>query len=423
MEKNINLFKYENGSKIIVEQDLNAKYVAFIIRVAVGAGDEKSEEYGVAHFLEHLFFKSTKNMSTFDISLNLEKLGAKINASTSHTKTCYKLQCLPENLDKCLEIYSDMLFNGLFLKEEIDKERSVILEEFKMYQDDPMSVAYKNCFTKLMEGNKFDHDILGDMNVIKNISIESILNFKKRTYTPDKFIFSIYGNVNSEQIKKILEKYFHKILNKKYNKIKKILPIKINPQTNLIVENQNKEQTQICILINSVKAKDMSKYSVFLLQEILGGGMSSRLFEILREKLGYVYSTYADFFCSLEFGLFGIYAGVSNKNVKNCIKEIKNIINNLINNGISEDDLLKAKINVKSNMVYSLDKKIHIALLNAEKYYNFNEIITLKDEFKLIDNESIESVNKAIKNLFLKNKYVVSIVGKNIKENEIKAIL
>ena len=418
--KNIDIKKYDNGAKLICQEIEGASYVAFAIHVSVGAGDECESELGLAHFLEHLFFKSTKEMSTQELATSLESLGARINAQTNDVKTVYHFHCLKENFERCVEIYSQMFSQGLFNDEEIAKEKSVVLEEIKRAKDSPLHVAYMNAFRELMGGTRFGHDVLGLPEVISNVIREEILSFKERNYTPNRIIFSVCGNISFNETKEVVEKYFKNTLNEKFEKRPSALPVVIKPKKNYILETQDRNQAQIYILFKSIAANDPSRFSVHLFQDILGGGLSSRLFTELREKRGLVYSTWAECYSCLEFGILGIYAGTSPNNVGLALENIKAVLKELSENGVTEQELIKAKNNLKSSKVYAQDSKMQIAKLNAAKFAIFGEIPSLDWEFEMIEKVTIEDVNKVAKQLYSEKDFVVSVVGKDIEERELR---
>ena len=420
MKENVKVKQYENGAKLIVEEVESANYVAFALHISVGAGDEKENELGFAHFLEHLFFKSTKQLSTQEIATNLESLGARINAQTNDVKTVYHFHCLKENFEKCLEIYSQMFLDGVFNQEEIDKEKNVVIEEIKRAKDSPLHVAYMNAFKNLMDKTRFGHDVLGTPEIISSVSKKDILAFKKRTYIPSRIIFSVCGNINFNESKNLIEKHFKKVFEFSSKKRLNTKGCLIKPKENYVLEVQDRNQAQIYVLFKSIKANDSSRFSVHLLQDILGGGLSSRLFVELREKRGLVYSTWAECYSCLEFGILGIYAGTSPSQVGQALKKIREVLKEVAKNGVTEQELLKAKNNLKSSKVYAQDSKIQVAKLNAAKYAIFQNILSLEEEFKLIDSVTVEEVNKVAKKLYNEKKFVVSVVGKDVCLDDLK---
>ena len=212
MKENVRVYEYKNRSKIIVEMNENVGYATFLINVKIGGKDENEKQFGLAHFLEHLFFKSTNDMTTYEIAEYLESLGAVINADTSERETNYHFMSLKENFEKCVEIYSKMFFEGKFDNDEIDKERKVILEEMKRFYDNIQQQTYMKAYKGLTEGTPYSHDVIGTEDIITNVRRNDILEFKKK-YTPDKITFSIAGNIDFEEAKGIVEKYFGKLLN------------------------------------------------------------------------------------------------------------------------------------------------------------------------------------------------------------------
>ena len=277
-----------------------------------------------------------------------------------------------------------------------------------------------NAFRELMGGTRFGHDVLGLPEVISNVTREEILSFKERNYTPNRIIFSVCGNISFNETKEVVEKHFKNTLNKKFEERPNEPQVVIKTKKNYVLEVQDRNQAQIYILFKSTAANDPLRFSVHLFQDILGGGLSSRLFTELREKRGLVYSTWAECYSCLEFGILGIYAGTSPNNVGLAIENIKAVLKELAMCGVTEQELIKAKNNLKSSKVYAQDSKIQIAKLNAAKFAIFGEIPSLKQEFEMIESVTLEDVNKVAKQLYFEKDFVVSVVGKGIEEAELK---
>lgn len=413
----IKIKKYQNGTSLIVQKDKNTKYTSFCLYLKAGAQDEKESEYGVAHFLEHLFFKSTKKMATSEISKYLEGLGAYINASTSTEATKYYFRCLTENFEKCLKMFSEMYYNGKFDKEEIDKERLVVLEEIKKCQDNSSRMAYLKGLSSLYYGFKFEHSPLGSEDVIKNISIEEIKAFKKRTYTADKTFISIYGNLDLESADKMISKYF-KTTSKSTPKEKKDseIDLEINPKERYIIQEKPDKQVNLFIFIktNGYSREKKRNPAQFLYSIILGKGLSSKLFIELREKLGLAYSTSSDLSLLKNYGSLNIYIGTSPEKVKLAVSEIKSILKDLSENGITPEELQKAKNKIKSDIIFSQDHKLDLACSNANALACYNKIKTVKQKIKKFEKVSLEEVNKIAKDFFKEQKIVVSAIGKGL---------
>lgn len=411
--------KYQNGTSLIVQTDRKTKYTSFCLFIKVGSQDEQEKEYGVAHFLEHIFFKSTKTKTSSEISKYLEGLGAHINAETGQETTQYYFRCLTENFEKCLKIFSEMFYKGKFDKEEIDKERLVILEEIKRCQDNSSRMAYLNGQMSLYDGLKFGHMTLGTEQIIKNVLIGEIKEFKKRTYTPNKITISVYSDLNFEIVNKMVLKYF-KTTSKAVNKKEDDYIFTVNPKQKYVVHKKDDKQVNLYIFIKiDGYFKNKKKYAQILFSEILGSGMSSRLFIELREKLGLAYSTFSGLNLLRNCGALNLYIGTSPEKVKFVVLEMKKILKDLAENGISPEELKKAKNKIKSQAIFALDNKLRIACKNAFNFAFYNKIESAKQKFKRFEKISLDEVNNIAKEIFREEKIVISAVGKGFEVEDL----
>lgn len=416
----IKIKEYPNGTSLIVQREKSSKYIAFTLWIKVGSQDENKNEYGVAHFLEHIFFKSTKSMQSSDILKKLEGLGASINASTSLEHTQYYFCCLTENFEACLKIFSEMFYNGRFDKDEIDKERLVVLEEIKRSEDNSQRIAYTNAYLSMYHGLPFGHKNIGYEEVIKNITVEEIKAFKERTYSPEKIFISICGDLKFKTVDLLISKYFKTSSKQKKKSIEtKYEPIKIKPKQKYIIQDKDDKQVNLYVTIKTNGYLDENRDTMNIFSKVLGNGMSSRLFLELREKLGLAYSTYSGLDLMQNCGMLMLYIGTSPEKVKSAIRGMKSILKNLAENGISEEELQKAKNKSKSNLYFNDDNKLGTCMRNASTYARRKKIQSLKQRIKEIESVSLEQVNEFAKQIFDEKNFVVSAVGKNFTLDDI----
>ncbi len=419
MKKNVKVFDYKSGAKLIVEKNDKADFVAFVINVQVGSIDENEKQFGLAHFLEHLFFKSTKDMSTFEIAEYLESLGAVINADTSESKTNYHFISLKENFEKCVEMFSKMFFEGAFKHEEIEKERDVVLEEYKRTLDNSHRISMINAYKNLVKGTPYEHDVIGTEEVIKNVTREEILEFRKK-YTPDKIIFSIAGNIDYDEAKNIVEKYFSKILDCKFEPEESNEIVIKDVENNFVFHKKDENQSKIYILFKSESIYSDEVNPLMLLSVICGVGMCSRFFNELREKLGLAYSCGASTFFAKEFGYFQIFIATSNEKVGSALINIKKILNEISENGVYQHELEIAKTKFKADYVYGMNSVSRQAKNNAKKYHYFKNIPSFEEKMEEIESVTLEDVKKCAKKLFNSKNYVVSVCGNLESVEDIK---
>lgn len=410
MKENVRVYEYKNGSKIIVEMNENVGYATFLINVKIGGKDENEKQFGLAHFLEHLFFKSTNDMTTYEIAEYLESLGAVINADTSERETNYHFMSLKENFEKCVEIYSKMFFEGKFDNDEIDKERKVILEEMKRFYDNIQQQTYMKAYKGLTEGTPYSHDVIGTEDIITNVRRNDILEFKKK-YTPDKITFSIAGNIDFEEAKGIVEKYFGKLLNQECeSKTENEIIIK-DVKTNFVFTKKDNKQSQVYILIKADDIYSSSVTPLKLLGVICGSGMCSRFFSELREKRGLAYSCGASTYFTKEYGYFQIFIGTSNEKLSESLIAIRQILKELSENGVTERELEIAKVKMKSEFVYEINSVLRHARSNAFNYYYFKDIPSIEKRMKEVEAVTCEDIMKCAKELYNEKNYVVSVCG------------
>lgn len=414
--------EYDNGATLIYQNDKDAKDSSFSLCMKVGSQDEMESEYGVAHFLEHLFFKSTNRMSTEDISKYLENLGADINAYTTTEETQYFFRCLSENLEPCLKMYSEMFYDGKFDKKEVDKERLVVLEEIKRYNDFSISKSHRNGTSSLFAGTPLEHDILGTESVIKNISIKEIKDFKKRTYVPQRMFLSVRSSLPFKKIESMVKKYFQtESKRKEYSELLTPQELHLSPNKNRVLHIKPDNQVNLYVLTKTKGyLNNEERYAEVLFSRILGSGMSSRFFIELREKLGLAYAVNCSINHFQNCGALTFYIGTSPQNVKLALKKMKSILKDFAKNGATEDELIKVKAQQKSKLVFSESNKSTSVHVNATSFYRMRKIKSLDEKIKDYENITLEQVNNVAKRIFNEKAVVVSAVGQNIAEDDLK---
>lgn len=410
----------ENGAKLVVENN-GSSITCFGVLVGVGSVNESKEFEGVSHFVEHLMFKSTKKRSTIQIASDLEFLGTDLNAYTSKNHTLYYFKSLTENFEKSLEIYADMLQNGLLKKEEVDPERDVVIEEMKLQQDSSMRTLYSQTDKILFDGTTHAHGVLGSEDIIKNISVDKIKQYINKHYTPNNMIFSISGGVTVEQAEELLRKYFPNYF------AKKAFPKKIDKTPYDIVVNDKygvyqKEDNQVNIMV-SIKGKsllDKDKNVQSLYSHILGGGMSSRLFSILREKMGLAYTVNSFPYERINSGTLNIYIGTSKEKISKALVGMKKIMFDIAKNGVSELEFQRSKNKIKASIMFDSESSSSNMMDNAVSVWYTDKIKSKQQIIDEIDAVTIEDVNKFAKQIFLQKEFLVYAVGNNLNKEELK---
>lgn len=404
---------YSNNLRLIINTKKDVDVISFKLFVQAGSNDEGKTEYGYAHFLEHMFFKSTKNHNGEELLKKLDDLGVSKNAYTSITKTCYYFKCLSGVFEKSLEYFSEMFFNKTFKKEEIQKEKLVILEEYKMVEDEPTQKCIKLAYNCLFNNTTLGHDVIGTMQSIKSVTANKLLEFKNRLYVPSNIVISISGNITAKQVQKLVEKYFINNFDKNIQtKEHKLIEYKnLSPCGKYIATKKDNKQTEVYILTDHKNINRRQRIAYNLFFAILGYGMSSKFFEEIRSKMGLVYSI--DAACSKVANNFlsEILFATSPENVSKALTAIKKIISDCANGSISDEELTRTKNKFISSFVFANESNSVIAENNANDIMDYGKIINEKELSKEYMSITLQEVIQCAKEVSKETNYVVSSVG------------
>jgi len=401
-----------SGARLVVDEMKGFEGVSFKLFIFVGSSNEKKEEdYGISHLIEHMFFKGTKTRSSFDIVKEFDKLGIQTNAYTSKTATCYFTYGTTETLEKSVEITSDMLFNSVYDETELEREKQVVLEEIKMYEDLPDSVCEILMDSTFYNNLSYAHDILGTEKSVLNITRNQILDYLKENYIPKNIVLSFAGNVDFKTVEKLVNKYFEsKFTTQSFFKYDPItIDFAVEKKQNVVLKETNQAQIKISYKTENLFNEHKTRLNS-LISAILGGGMSSRLFQEVREKLGLVYNISSQNETSPIAGMFSIMFGSTHKNIKLALKTIKNVIKNVVDNGFTQEELTQAKNMLITNIKLQGDSPSNMATRNAYQLQNNNRIISKEDLINFYKNITIEEINIQAKNIFTQN-YCITMVS------------
>lgn len=380
----------DNGLKVLMIPNKNFESVAVGIFVKVGSRHETKKNNGISHFLEHMLFKDKKLVERLDC------LGAKYNAETSYETTHYYIYGSKNDYIDFIDIISDIYNSKTFKKEDIEKEKSVIIEEYNMLIDDSDEIINDEINKKLFNNSSLNLPIIGNKKNIKSFEKKDLENYWKRYYVPPNTIVVISGNFNEDDAVKKIDEKLGKV---KYDDKKDYLieePKQVNqmePKVHLMKENMS--QTNIMITYRSTNMYEISNIYYEIIGDILSSGCSSRLFKLLRNKLGISYYNYSYNLSYLYEGVFIINVGVDPLRTKECIDEILKEIKNLRENGITETELDKSKKIRSTNYMFSIENPLDIM-----NHFGILELFGLKDDFKEIDKIKVKDINKLINKVF-----------------------
>jgi len=408
-----------NGLRLVFEKITYVKSVSIGVWVGTGSRNETVDNNGVSHFIEHMLFKGTEKRTAKQIAESIDSLGGQLNAFTGKECTCFYARCLDSHIDIAVEVLSDMLFNSQFSTKDIKLEKKVIIEEIGMYEDSPEELVHDILSSNTWENNPLGFPILGSTKSVANLSKQDMLDYMSKNYTASNTIISVAGNFDTEHIVSLIEKYFGILQdNNKKSDIKKSV---FTPK--ICLKEKEIEQVHVCIGLNAIEHGHEKLYTEIAINNVLGGGMSSRLFQKIRENKGLVYSIYSYPTSYKDSGIFTIYAAMNPANVKEVLKLIKNEINQLCSKGLTEEEIFKSKEQLKGNYIIGLEStsarmnSVGKSELMLGKIYSPEEVIEKIDRINLIEVE--DTINMVFRNKMAS----VAVVGKLTEEIDFQGII
>ena len=347
------------GLRIITEHMPTVRSAAVGIWVNVGSRDEKLEQTGSAHYLEHLLFKGTRNRTALEISSAIDAVGGEMNAFTSKEVTCFYARVLDTSLPTAIDVLADMITSATIEAQDVDQERSVVLEEISMRDDDPSDLVHEH-FARAMFGDApLGRSILGTVANIESLSRRAIHSFYRKYYTPDRLVVSVAGNVDHATVVKMVRRALSAggaaLEGDKGPHVAPRSKVKIARGGGMSSFHKVTEQANLVVGVPGIDRTDERRYQMTVLNAALGGGMSSRLFQEVREKRGLVYSVYSFSQQFADAGVAGVYAGCQPKRLDAVREVVSEVLADIARDGITEAELVKAQGQVSGSTVLGLE--------------------------------------------------------------------
>lgn len=404
--------QYPSGLKLIAKRLDNFHTVCFGIYVNVGSVREDASTNGMSHLIEHLLFKGTKRRTALQISEEIDDIGANINAFTAKDCTCFYTKSVSSDLEKCMDVLSDMYFNATFPDEELTREKQVVLEEIKMCEDTPDDVSQDLISKALFDGQPLGQTILGKAQNIEYSDRHSIQNFKNTHYIPQNTVLSVAGEVDFEKLDKLVERYFENAFNGNYPPP---APEPTSQYTSrFIYKFKDIEQVHLEFAVPSCSAIDDKRQATNLLASILGGGSSSRLFQSIREQNGLAYNVYAYPSFYPTCGMFEIYAALSFANISKVCDILQEEISKLLNDGILARELDRAKTQAINGLYMGTEGNMTLMRLYGRNMLKFGKIFNIDEEVDRYKCVTLNDLNSVARQLF-SQKAASSYLGKKVK--------
>lgn len=376
-----------NGIRIVTEAIPYVKSVSVGVWVGTGSRNEEEYNHGISHFIEHLMFKGTEKRSARDIAETVDAVGGQLNAFTAKEYTCYYIKVLDNHLDLSMDILSDMLLSSKFDPEDINREREVVLEEFNMYEDSPDELVHDLYLGNVWPSHPLGRNILGTTESIGRFDRSLVQEYYQNFYTPDNIVIAAAGNLTHEAMEELAVRYFGSM---KGTKLKKsATPPQLTPIQS--VHAKDTEQVHLCLGTDSVAQDSTDIYIAHILNNITGGGISSRLFQAVREERGLAYSIYSYQSHYSDCGLFTVYAGTRPGNVNQVIELVLENLDALKTTGVSPAELTKTREQLKGNLLLGLESsssrmsRLGKMEITMRKYTTLDEIVNKIEKVTLDD--------------------------------------
>ncbi|MDR3216025.1 MAG: insulinase family protein [Clostridiaceae bacterium] len=400
--------QYKNGLRLVHHYVPTVRSVAFGISVGTGSAYETEENNGISHFLEHMMFKGTKKRTAFEIVREFESVGAQTNAFTSKHMTCYYFVSLDENAEYCAEILSDMFFNASFPKEEVERERAVILEEISEADDEPEDIVFEQLASVYFAEHPLARPILGSRENVKKITADDLRAYRAETYSAGNVVISIVGNIKKEDATRLADKYFTPNFTGKKVAKKTLVPAPGRGGAKGSVKDI--EQVHIAFAFPGVSQADPRRPAVLVLNSAFGSGMSSRLFQKIREKYGLAYTVYSYPTFYPNEGEFSVYTSTNKQNFEATKTAIIDEIKLLIEGGLTETEVECAKNQIKASFVFSQESTSALMRMHSKEAFLRNACFDLDMYLNEINKLDKDSVNAVIADIFDFDRMAVSHV-------------
>jgi predicted Zn-dependent peptidase len=414
-----------SGLKIITETVPTVRSAAVGYWVATGSRDEEIPEAGAAHFLEHLLFKGTPTRTAMEISSSLEAVGGDMNAFTTQEYTCFHAKVLDRDMKLVIDTLSDMLTSSNVTNEDVDQERNVVLEEISMHEDEPNELAYDNWSQTLLGDQPIGRPIIGTRKSITGMTRTQVYGFFKKYYSPERTIVSIAGNIDHDvAVKMIVDSLKGTDWDK--SGVKPLEPRTSKPLptvgSGIKIVKKDTEQAHIVWGVPGLDRHDEKRYIIAVLSAAVGGGMSSRLFQEIREKRGLVYTVYSFAHHYTGTGIFGVYAGTTKEKVNEVVEIIKKELADVAANGITEEELERGKGALRGGLVLGLEETNARMTRIAKGELLYGEYMSLDDTLSKIDAVSIEDIKALAAQLFTQ-KALLCVVGSFNDQDQFKDLV
>jgi predicted Zn-dependent peptidase len=390
--RNIRRQVLPHGLTIITEQMEHIRSASIGIWLETGSRDETPQSNGISHFIEHMVFKGTKHRTAEEIARQVDSIGGNMDAFTSKECICFNVKVLDEHVPVALDILTDLVLHPTFTNEDIARERGVILEEIKMDEDNPDYLVHEIFTQNFWKDHPLGKPILGTKETVKKFERETVLDTYTHRFAPGNIIVAAAGHLDHDQFVDLVVKHFEHLKPAKngfHSPVPKIVP-------RIVLRNKKAlEQVQLCIGVPAYPIAHQKRHAGYILNTLLGGGMSSRLFQNIRERQGLAYSIYSDLNPYRDTGCMAVYAGTSLASATKVVKAVVNEFHNLKTEPVPAEELRRSKDQLKGSLMLSLESSTARMsnLARQEMYFDhFQDLDELIEKIEAVNADDLQSL-------------------------------
>lgn len=397
-----------NGVRVVTERMPNVRSVSVGIWIGTGSREESETDAGISHFVEHMVFKGTKKRSAEAIAREVDSIGGGLDAFTSKEVVSFNVKVLDEHVPEAFDIITDLVRNPRFDNSDIEKEKGVILEELKMEVDNPEYLAHELFSSHFWKGHGLGRSILGTRSTIRAFDRDRIERYHREIYSPSNILVTAAGNLNHKRLGQLAEEQLGDLKRRRATKHGH----KPTPHAPLVVRDKKSvEQVHLYVGVPSIAMPDESRHACYILNAILGGGMSSRLFQNIREKQGLAYAVYSELAMYRDAGCMIIYAGTSARSAERVVKSIAHELHEAAATKVSPEELRRAKDHLKGSIVLGLEStSSRMANLARQETY-FGSFMSMDEMLDRVERVTAEEVQVLAQKFFQPKQMAVAMLG------------
>jgi len=406
--RNIRRQKLFNGLTVITEQMQHIRSASIGIWLQTGSRDEDAEWNGISHFIEHMVFKGTKHRTAEEIARQVDSIGGNMDAFTAKECICFNVKVLDEHVPTALDILSDLVLNPVFDAEDIARERGVIMEEIKMDEDNPDYLVHEIFTQNFWKDHPLGKPILGTKETVKRFERDAVLNAYTHRFSPGNIIVSAAGNLDHERFVELVKAHFDH-MQPNSNGFHSTAP---KTSSRIILRNKKAlEQVQLCIGVPAHPIAHEKRHAGYILNTLLGGGMSSRLFQNIRERQGLAYSIYSDLNPYRDTGCLAVYAGTSLASASKVVQSVVQEFRKLKTEVVPDDELRRAKAQLKGSLMLSLESSTSRMSNLARQEMYFDRFYDLDELIQRIEAVTVEDLTNLANEFFKPESVAVTVLG------------